>query len=323
MFETLMNTSELSQNDPNADKPRSGDSADNGKHEKSGGWLSQILGGKGDNHVKDTIRDTIAEYIETPEEEGQHDPTSYHERFLLSNILQLRDMTVDEVMVPRADIKALEVSTPQEDVLKFFTHVQVSRVPVYHDTLDDVWGTVHIKDILATLAENKSVVLEDLITDVPVISPSMPLLDLLLRMRQTRRHMALVVDEYGGIDGLVAIGDIIEAIVGEIDDEHDHDDDPQMVDTAGGSVLADARVDLDDFCNRYGAILSEEEREENDTLGGLAFSIAGKVPARGEILTHESGMIIEIIDADPRRINRMRIRNIPRVTEQETLDSAG
>lgn len=320
MFDNRMNTSDASNNDSASDKSRSPDT--DSKNEKSGSWLSNLLGGKPENSTKDTIRETIAEYIDiSPDEEDAHDSTSYHERFLLSNILELRDMTVDEIMVPRADIKALEVSTDQPDVLKFFTQVQVSRVPVYHDTLDDVWGTVHIKDILATLAENKTVILEDLITDVPVISPSMPLLDLLLRMRQTRRHMALVVDEYGGIDGLVTIGDIIEAIVGEIDDEHDQDDDPQMVDTAGGAVLADARVDLDDFCERYGAILSEDEHNENDTLGGLAFSIAGKVPARGEILTHKSGMIIEIIDADPRRINRMRLRNIPKKQTEETLDS--
>lgn len=321
MFETLMTPTESSPADPEAERPRPAEASS--KNDKAGGWLSTLLGGKSEHKDKDTIRDTIAEYIDTPSGQSEeHDPTAFHERFLLSNILQLRDMTVDEIMVPRADIQALEVSTSQEDVLKFFTQVQVSRVPVYHDTLDDVWGTVHIKDILCTLAENKAVILEDLITDVPVISPSMPLLDLLLRMRQTRRHMALVVDEYGGIDGLVTIGDIIEAIVGEIDDEHDLDDDPQMVDTTTGAVLADARVDLDDFCARYGEILTEEEREENDTLGGLAFSLAGKVPVRGEILTHSSGMILEITDADPRKINRMRLRNIPKPTSEETLDSS-
>jgi len=119
------------------------------------------------------------------------------------------------------------------------------------------------------------------------------------------------VDEFGGIDGLVTIGDVIEAIVGEIDDEHDLDDDPQMLEVEDGVVVADARVDLEEFEERFGMFLSDEEREEIDTLGGLVFTIAGRVPVRGEILTHECGMVFEIIDADPRKINRLRIRDIP------------
>lgn len=313
MFESLL-PSHNDAEDP--DHPASGKGKVTSDKDKKSGWISAILKSKAE--TQESIRDTIVEYIDGQNAEVESDLTSYHEKMLLSNILELRDMTVDEVMIPRADIKALEVSTPQQDVLKFFSQVQVSRVPVYHDTLDDVWGTVHIKDILTTLAENKAVVLEDLVTDVPVISPSMPLLDLMLKMRQSRRHMALVVDEFGGIDGLVTIGDIVEAILGEIDDEHDTDDDPQMVDTANGSVLADARVGLSNFVERYNIPLSEDEQKESDTLGGLAFSIAGKVPARGEIITHESGMILEIIDADPRRINRMRIRNIPSANSDES-----
>ncbi len=307
-----MNTSDTSDNDPTNDRDSASHPAYTIQDTKKSNWFTNLFSSNKNETSKDSIRESIAEYIDETIDEFDIDLASYHERLLLSNILELRDMTVNEIMVPRADIKALEISTPQDEVLKFFAGIQVSRVPVYDGTLDEVRGTIHIKDILGVLAINQTVVIEDLVTDVPVISPSMPLLDLMLQMRQSRRHMALVVDEFGGIDGLVTIGDIIEAIIGEIDDEHDTDDDPKMAQTANGSVLADARIDLDDFCEQYGDMLTEEEHKESDTLGGLAFSLAGKVPARGEIITHESGMLLEIIDADPRRINRMRIRNIPK-----------
>lgn len=141
----------------------------------------------------------------------------------------------------------------------------------------------------------------------------MHVLDLLTQMRITRKHLALVVDEFGGIDGLITIGDLIEAIVGEIDDEHNLEVQPEMILQTDGSIMADARYDIDEFEDIYGEILSEEEREENDTLGGLTFFLAGRVPARGEVLTHSSGMVFEIEDADPRRVKRLRIRNIPQL----------
>jgi len=136
-------------------------------------------------------------------------------------------------------------------------------------------------------------------------------------MRQSRRHMALVVDEYGGIDGLVTIGDIVESVLGEIEDEHDTQEEPQLMTYADGTVLADARVSIDDFEEEYGTLLSDDERSESDTLGGLVFTIAGRIPVRGEVLTHDSGMEFEIMDADPRRINVVRIRNIPEALAAE------
>lgn len=288
-------------------------------------WLTKFWPKRGDmadKDTKDSIRETLAEYIDDTGTQTGEDPASHHERVLLSNILKLRDMTVHQVMVPRADIIGLSVKSTHKEVLQKFSHLQISRMPVYDTTLDDVLGTVHLKDILSALADGQDIALKTLVTNAPVISPSMPILDLLLRMRQSRRQMALVVDEYGGIDGLVTIGDIVEAIVGEIDDEHDTDDDPKMVDTASGSVLIDARVSLDDFCQTYGFMLSDDEMQESDTIAGLAFSIAGKVPVRGEILTHTSGMLLEIIDADPRRINRLRIRDIPASDHTLSLHSS-
>jgi CBS domain containing-hemolysin-like protein len=267
--------------------------------------LKEMVSGKADP----SLRETIEDYFDEPED-SKPNSASQHERVLLSNILDLRDLTVDQVMIPRADILALNANTPQSDILRFFSEVHVSRVPVYQDTLDHVIGTVHIKDILSALADNKPIVLADMLTDVPVVSPSLKLLDMLLQMRQSQRHLAVVVDEYGGVDGLITVGDVIEAIVGEIQDEHNRDDAPGMIDEPDGAVLADARVDLEDFCERYSFVLNEDELEECDTLGGLVFYQAGRIPARGELVHHESGLIFEIVDADPRRVHRLRIRGL-------------
>ena len=135
--------------------------------------------------------------------------------------------------------------------------------------------------------------------------------------------MALVVDEYGGIDGLVTVGDIIEAIIGEVDDEHDIQEDPSLTEHKDGSVIADARVNLEEFEERYGTILTEEEREESDTLGGLVFDTAGRVPARGEMITHDTGMVFEVLEGDPRRIERIKITHIPKADPSENEKTAG
>ncbi len=270
------------------------------------GWLKQIFKQKPDS----TLRETIEELIEEPEN-FEHDPASAHERILLSNILKLRDISVVDVMVPRAEIIALNIDTPQEELFALLAEGQFSRIPVYRETLDDVLGTIHIKDILSALAKNEAISIHNLMSDVPIVSPAMPIPDLGWKRKKTRRHMAMVVDEYGGIDGLVTLGDVIESIVGEIDDEHDTEEPPAITQESDGSLIADARLDIEEFEECYGKILSEEEREESDTLGGLVFSIAGRIPARGEILTHDSGMIFEVLEAGPRRINRLRIRNIP------------
>lgn len=151
-----------------------------------------------------------------------------------------------------------------------------------------------------------------MIRDIPVVSPSMKVLDLLLQMRMTGKHMVLVIDEFGGVDGLIAIGDVIEAVVGEIDDEHDPEEEPEVQIRLDGTVIADARLELEDFEERFGIELSAEEKEENDTLGGLIFTMAGQVPVRGEILKHESGLIFEIIEADTRRVKSVSVKNLPK-----------
>lgn len=260
-----------------------------------------------------SLREAIEEYIEEPENFSieQMNSDEIHERTLLTNILALRDISVDKVMVPRVDIVAVDARSSMSDLISLIAENQVSRLPVFKDNLDEVIGTIHLKDILAAQARGEDFVVEDNITEIPIVSPAMPILDLLLTMRQSRRHMALVVDEYGGIDGLVTIGDIVESVLGEIEDEHDTQEDPQLIKADDGTVMADARVSIDHFEDEYGTLLSDDERGESDTLGGLVFTIAGRIPVRGEVLTHDTGMEFEIIDADPRRINVVKIRKIP------------
>ena len=235
-----------------------------------------------------------------------------HEKSIISNVLKLRDMTVVDVMIPRADIAAIEINADKDKLMELLAERQFSRIPVFKETLDDVVGSVHIKDILSILASNLPLEIKSMVRPVPIVSPSLPILDLLLNMQSDKKHMVFVIDEYGGIDGLVTIGDVIEAIVGEFDDEFDTDDQPQLIEQTDGSVLCDARLDIDEFEEKYGQIVSEEEREEVDTLGGLVFFTANRIPARGEVIRHESGMIFEIIEADQRRISSLRIRNIPK-----------
>lgn len=271
-------------------------------------WLRHMIKGRPDT----TLREALEEYIGEAEKNGEAETSiTLQENLLISNILKLRGMTVIDVMIPRADIVAIDVSMSQQDLLSLLADRQFSRFPVYRDNLDDVIGSIHIKDLIACIARGGEINLSDMVREVPIVAPSMQVLDLLLMMKQKRRHMALVVDEYGGIDGLVTIGDVIEAIVGEIEDEYDQELQPVMIENPDGTLSADGRVDIEEFENRYGHILSEEEREDIDTLGGLVFSLAGRIPARGEILTHPSGMVFEIVDADPRRVNNLLIKNIP------------
>ena len=255
------------------------------------------------------LRDAIEELIE---EEAREETPSIEpgERFLLRNILELHEKTVEDVMVPRAGIIAVEVGTPLDDLVTLMSDKAHSRLPVYREILDDVIGMVHIKDVLPKSRGNGDINLRRILREVIFAAPSMPVLDLLAQMRDTRIHLALVVDEYGGIDGLVSIEDLVEEIVGEIEDEHDEER-PRLIEEGKGVVIADARTTLEEFEERYGAVFDDQEREDIDTLGGLVFLLAGRVPGRGELLSHRSGIEFEVIEADPRRIHRLRLRNMP------------
>lgn len=270
------------------------------------GWLRGLRRRNGDS-----LRDTLDELME--ERDGAETPIDEHERNLLGNILHLRDVVAYDVMVPRADILAVEVKTPQNDLVAAFIRDGHSRMPVYRETLDDVIGMVHIKDLLAAITQDadKPFQLGRILRRVLFVSPSMRVLDLLLEMRLKRTHMALVVDEYGGIDGLVTIEDLVEQIVGEIDDEHDNAEEPDLFVHKDGVIEADARSSIEEFEQTVGPVLTEDEREDIDTLGGLVFSLAGRVPSRGELIMHPSGFEFEVLDADPRRIKRVRVRQAP------------
>ena len=257
----------------------------------------------------DELRETIDQIIETHDDAPAR--VSPQERVLLANLLKFRTLTAEDVSMPRADIVAVEAAVTLDELVSAFVAQQHSRMPVYRETLDDVIGMVHVKDVVACVAAGRPFELRAILRRVLFVAPSMRLLDLLLEMRRTRHHMALVVDEFGGVDGLITIEDLVEEIVGEIEDEHDVDEGPKLVPASDGTLLADARATVEEFEQRVGAVLSAAEREQNDTLGGLVFALAGRVPNRGELVFHPSGLEFEVLDADPRRVKRVRVRNIP------------
>lgn len=276
------------------------------------GWLKGAIGREKANDG-DTLRDVFEDFIEESEQHPENTaaPVTDHERTLITNVLKMRDLTVAEIMIPRAEIVAIDIDTPQEDLFALLSQKQYSRIPVYRETLDDVLGSIHIKDILSTLAQGQRLDIAGMVRDLPIVSPAMRVIDLILFMRSRRKHMVLVVDEYGGIDGLATIGDVVESLVGEIEDEYEQDDDPELIINRDGSVLADARYDIDDFQEKFGALLTEDQLDDVDTIGGMIFALIGRIPAQGEIIAHESGVTFEILDADPRRVNRVLIRNLP------------
>jgi CBS domain containing-hemolysin-like protein len=280
------------------------------------GWLRQLLGSRSGESMRDELGDLIEEREELAE------PIDPQERTLIGNILKLHELSAADVMVQRVDIIGLDVETPFPEVVRQFVEQGHSRLPVYRETLDDVVGFVHIKDVLARLVEDRPEGLAKLVRKILVVAPSMPLLDLLMQMRLSRIHMAMVVDEFGGIDGLVTIEDLIEEIVGEIEDEHDDAAEPQLVRRPDGSVVADARTPINEFEERFAVRLVTPDSEEDvDSLGGLVFTLAGRVPSRGEVIEHPSGIEFEVLDADPRRVKRLRVRGLPAAASAEDAGS--
>jgi magnesium and cobalt transporter len=263
--------------------------------------------------VRDRMEELIEEHEELPRDSngrGHPDEFSAQERAVLGNVLKLRDKTADDVMVPRADIMAMPEDFTLEQAIGLIQRDGHSRYPVYHGQLDDIVGMVHIKDVFASVGGEKPFDMKAILRKPLFTVPSVPVLDLLLQMRTARVHMALVVDEYGGIDGLVTIEDLVETITGDISDEHDEDGPPQMVERPDGTIELDARMPVEAFEARMGGVvLTDEERAADiDTMGGLVFTLAGRVPARGELVSHPSGLEFRVLEADPRRIRRLRVR---------------
>ncbi len=260
------------------------------------------------------IRESLEEVIEESERESPD--LSAQERVLMGNLLRFGDLKVADVMVPRAEIIAVDETIGLAELLKLFREAQHSRLPVFRETLDDPTGLIHVKDVLGLLEAEPDgayclsphAKITSLLRPVLFAPPSMRALDLLLKMQASHTHLALVIDEYGGTDGLVSIEDIIEQIVGDIADEHDEV--AATVKPDGDGFIADARMDLDDFKAETGHDFLMEDGEaapDIDSLGGLAASLLGRVPQRGEIITHPDGSEFQILDADPRRVRKLRV----------------
>ncbi|MGE4248999.1 MAG: hemolysin family protein [Parvibaculaceae bacterium] len=281
-----------------------------------------------------SLRESLEGVIASHDAQNPVDGMRPEARSMMLNLIKFADLRVDDVMVPRADIIAIEASQSIRELLERFIDANHSRMPVYRESLDDLSGMIHIKDLVRWLAERgnkarrkksaKGIALSalslnatDLATEVSAVGiarevlfvpPSMPAADLLIKMQSTHIHMAIVVDEYGGTDGLVSIEDLVEQIVGDISDEHDSDEE-LVVRNSDGTFTASARADIEELEKLLNVdFLPEERDEETDTLGGLIFSMFGRVPVRGELLRHASGVEFEILEADPRRVKRVKIR---------------
>lgn len=303
------------------------------------------------------LRESLEGAIESHEAQNPGETVGEEAKSMMLNIIEFSGLRVDDVMVPRVDIVAIDETDSMQELLAKFIDANHSRMPVYRETLDGITGMIHVKDFLRWMAargtrkrrttkaekpektENLpppglSIAATALATtvkqaglnrDVLFVPPSMPATDLLVRMQASRTHLAIVIDEYGGTEGLVSIEDLVEVIVGDIADEHDTEEDLEIKPVEDGIYLADGRVDLAPLEQSLGVdLLPEDEEEEADTLAGLIFKIAGRVPSRGEIIRHESGLEFEILDSDPRRVRRVRInaRNVSLPDAEPAADSS-
>jgi CBS domain containing-hemolysin-like protein len=262
--------------------------------------------------LREQLEEAIAEHEEDSDDNDQSDnygDLTAVERTMLRNLLHFSEHRVDDVMVPRSDIVAIDESAGFADCIAAFAEHGHSRLPVYRETLDSIIGMIHIKDVFAVLAsgEQPPESLEAFIRQPRFVPQNMSVLALLDEMRRTRTHLAIVLDEYSGTEGLVTIEDLVEEIVGEIEDEHDEEPEAMFAQLSPVMWEADARAELDDLAEAIDPKLSEVE-EDVDTLGGLAFVIAGQVPDVGQMLTHEaSGWKLEILEADEKRVTRIRL----------------
>lgn len=307
------------------------------RDDRADGWFTRFMIRLG-LRSGGTLRDDLHEALSGEGEAG--DVFSPEERAMLQNILRLRERRVEDVMVPRAEVHAVALDNTLSEVLKEFEDTGHSRLPVYDDTLDDPRGMVLIKDLLLHMTKlakpkkrrasknDKEEVLDldlakvdlsaplsglDVIRKVLFVPPSMLASDLMARMQATRTQMALVIDEYGGTDGLVSLEDIVEEVVGEIEDEHDDDDEneDEIIAQGDGIWTADARIEVEKLIETIGASFDPgESAEDVDSLGGLVFALAGHVPVRGEVVRGVPGYEFRVLDADPRRIRRLQVVQI-------------
>ncbi|ASK87469.1 hemolysin family protein [Sphingorhabdus sp. SMR4y] len=269
------------------------------------------------NNEDNSLRAQIEEVIDDHESDAEADPNnqpdvSSLELEMLRNMLHFSEHRVDDIAVPRADIIAIEENAPFGDFVDIFSEHGHSRIPVYRDNLDNIVGMIHIKDIFAIVARGDKHPddITPFLRQPRFVPESMGVLDLLAEMRATRTHLAIIFDEYNGTEGLVTIEDIVEEITGEIEDEHDDEPVPMLVQLENGAWEADARAELDDVGEAVDPAL-EIIDEDVDTIGGLSFVLAGHIPVVGEKLAHPSGWILEITEADDRRVRKLRLHPPP------------
>jgi CBS domain containing-hemolysin-like protein len=268
------------------------------------GMRHLLFGEESEPTLREEIQDAIDEAEESRPVAGDLSPA---ERQMLRNLLHFGEQTAGDIAVTRGDIMAVPSTISFDDLVKAFADAGHSRLPVYGESLDEVVGMIHIKDVfMANVDPSQDRSLTALMREPLFVPESMGVIELLARMRSQRIHLAIVVDEFGGTEGLVTIEDVVEEIVGEIEDEHDIEEAGLLTMLDDGLWEADARIELEELAQTVDPRLSSEE-DEVDTLGGLVFLLAGRIPASGECVTHPSGWKLEAVDSDPRRIIRVRL----------------
>ena len=269
------------------------------------GMRSLIFGDDGETTLRDQIEEVIDEAEDQRPVAGDLSP---HERLMLRNLLHFGDRTAGDVCVTRGDIISVPLDIGFDELVKAFAEAGLSRLRVYGDSLDEVVGMIHVKDVFAALNDPERDRALPALMRVPLFVPeSMGVIDLLARMRADRIHLAIVVDEFGGTEGLLTIEDIVEEIVGDIEDEHDEEQVGMLTLLEEGLWEADARIELDELAEAVDARLVADLGDDIDTLGGLVFLLAGHIPAKGEVVVHPSGWRLEAVDSDPRKIIRVRL----------------
>ena len=275
-------------------------------------FFKKIKSKNQDKNLDQELEQFVAKRINADDSNGK---TLSHENELLKNLAGLRGITASDVMIPRVDIVSVAMSDDFNQIVKQLIQTNHSRVPVRNETLDDIKGILHIKDVLANLFLKEKKDIKTLLKKPIFVSPSISLLDLLYEMRIKRRHLALVVDEYGGIDGLVTIEDLVEELVGEIEDEHDLSSECKLEKLEDGSIIVEARIIINLVEGFIESIRKDDLNEEIETLGGFIVSIAGRVPVKGEVIKYSpSGLKFEILEADPRKVILVKITGLNNMT---------
>ena len=267
---------------------------------------------KHSNHEKKQLDEELEQFVaKRINDDDSNGKTLSHENELLKNLAGLRGINASDVMIPRVDIVSVAMSDDFNEIVKQLIKTNHSRVPVRNESLDDIVGILHIKDVLANLFLQEKKDIKSLLRKPIFVSPSISLLDLLYEMRVKRRHLALVVDEYGGIDGLVTIEDLVEELVGDIEDEHDLSTECRLEKMEDGSIVLEARITIDLIEDLLSSIRKEDLNEEIETLGGFIINIAGRVPVKGEVIKYSpSGLKFEILEADPRKVILVKLRGL-------------